>query len=29
MRTARAPLMQLQAKDYDGGYSRLTDFIRA
>ena len=28
-RTARALLMQLQAQGYDGGYSRLTDFIRA
>lgn len=28
-RTARALLMQLQAQGYGGGYSRLTDFIRA
>lgn len=28
-RTARALLVQLQAQGYDGGYSRLTDFIRA
>ena len=28
-RTARALLTQLQAQGYDGGYSRLTDFIRA
>jgi len=27
-RTARALLVQLQAQGYDGGYSRLTDFIR-
>ncbi len=28
-RSARALLVQLQASGYDGGYSRLTDFIRA
>ena len=28
-RTARALLLQLQAQGYGGGYSRLTDFIRA
>ena len=28
-RSARALLSQIQAQGYDGGYSRLTDFIRA